>query len=836
MIQHPAFPVEPWVLRETTLHPEMLPQTESVFALANGHIGWRANLDEGEPHGLPGSYLNGVYERRPLPYAEAGFGFPESGETVINVTNGKLIRLLVDDEPFDIRYGELLGHERVLDFRAGTLTRRADWVSPAGRRVRVSSVRLVSLTQRSIAAISYQVESLDGPVRVVVQSELVTNEELPPPGGDPRVAAALEAPLESVEYGAMDGRAGLMHRTRHSDLTVSAAMQHALACDADTHTWTETRPDLARLTVGTRLQQGQPLRLVKFVAYGWSGTRSRPALQDQVEGALTVAAQTGWEGLAGEQRAYLDDFWARADVELEGDEEIQQATRFGMFHVLQAGARAEGRPIPAKGLSGNGYDGHSFWDAETFVLPVLTYTIPDAAAHELRWRQSTLPGALDRAAQLGLRGAAFPWRTISGAECSGYWPAGTAAFHVNADIAHAAAQYAEATGDEKFEERTGFDLLVHTARLWASLGHHDGGGTFRIDGVTGPDEYSAIADNNIYTNLMAARNLRAAAAVAERYPKRARELRVRADEVAAWRAAADSVVMPFDAGRGVHCQAEGFTNHQVWDFARTSPEEYPLLAHFPYFDLYRKQVVKQSDLVLAIQMCPDEFTDEEKARNFEYYEALTVRDSSLSACSQAVVAADTGHLDLAYDYLAETALMDLADLEHNTRDGLHIAALAGAWLVLVQGFGGMRYRPGQAPSFAPRLPAALTRLTFTVVLRGRSLRVEVMPGSVTYILDGEGPPLEITHHGTPVTVAPGEPETRDIPRQAARPRPSQPPGREPVRRTHDEPVRHQRGKPDSKPEGEPGGPARGARPARRSKADRHAEPAQPAGEAAPAGP
>ena len=809
MIQHPAFPVEPWCLRESTLHAHMLPQTESVFALANGHIGWRANLDEGEPHGLPGTYLNGVYERRPLPYAEAGFGFPESGETVINVTNGKLIRLLVDDEPFDVRYGELLKHERVLDFRAGTLTRRADWVSPAGRRVRISSVRLVSLTQRSIAAISYQVESLDDPVRVVVQSELVANEELPPRGGDPRVAAVLEAPLESVEFGTTAGRAGLMHRTKHSDLTVSAAMQHAVACDADTHTWTEARPDLARLTVGTRLQPGQPLRLVKFVAYGWSGTRSRPALQDQVEGALTVAAQTGWEGLAEEQRAYLDDFWARADVELEGDEEIQQATRFGMFHVLQAGARAEGRPIPAKGLSGNGYDGHSFWDAETFVLPVLTYTIPEAAAHELRWRQSILPGALDRAAQLGLRGSAFPWRTISGAECSGYWPAGTAAFHVNADIAHAAARYAEATGDEQFERTTGCDLLVHTARLWASLGHHDGAGTFRIDGVTGPDEYSALGDNNIYTNLMAARNLRAAAAVAERYPKRARELRVTADEVAAWRAAADGVVIPYDAERGVHSQAEGFTAHQVWDFAQTSPDEYPLLAHFPYFDLYRKQVVKQADLVLAIQLCPDEFTEEEKARNFEYYEALTVRDSSLSACSQAIVAADTGHLDLAYDYLAETALMDLADLEHNTRDGLHIAALAGSWLVLVQGFGGMRYQPGHPPGFAPRLPVALTRLTFTVILRGRHLRVEVMPGSVTYILDGEGPPLEITHHGTPVTVASGQPESRDIPRHAARPRPSQPPGREPARRTRDEPVRHRRGKP-----AEPARPAEPAQPSR----------------------
>jgi alpha,alpha-trehalose phosphorylase len=315
--------------------------------------------------------------------------------------------------------------------------------------------------------------------------------------------------------------------------------------------------------------------------------------------------------------------------------------------------------------------------------------------------------------------------------------------------------------------------------------------------------------------------MRAAADVAQRYPKQARELRVTTDEVGAWLAAADGIVIPYDSARGVHCQAEGFTEHQVWDFAQTSPDEYPLLAHFPYFDLYRKQVVKQADLVLAIQLCPDAFTEEEKARDFEYYEGLTVRDSSLSACSQAVVAADTGHLDLAYDYLAETALMDLADLEHNTRDGLHIAALAGSWIVLVQGFGGMRYCPGQPPSFAPKLPAALTRLTFTLILRGRHLRVEVIPSRVTYILDGDGPPLEITHYGAPVTVAPGQPETRDIPPLPARPRPSQPPGREPVRRSLPEPARRRRGQGTS--------PAERAQPAEKAARAEKAEKAAPAG-------
>ncbi|MGH9068904.1 MAG: glycoside hydrolase family 65 protein, partial [Acidimicrobiales bacterium] len=559
MIEHPAYTVEPWCLRETDLHLDVLAQSESVFALSNGHIGWRGNLDEGEPHGLPGSYLNGVHELRPLPYAEAGYGYPESGQTVINVTNAKLVRLLVDDEPFDVRYGELRSHERLLDFRSGLLRRRVEWVSPNGRQVRVRSARLVSFSQRAVAAVAYEVEPVDGPVRLVVQSELVANEALPQAGGDPRVAAAIESPLIPEEHGSRHARVVLVHRTERSRLRVAAAMDHLVEGPPSAELLSESSPDLGRVTVTATIEPGQCLRLVKLVAYGWSGVRSQPAVRDQVEAALAGAVRTGWDGLVGAQREYLDRFWDRADVHVEGDAEIQQAVRFGLFHVLQAGARAEGRAIPAKGLTGPGYDGHCFWDTETFVLPVLTYTAPDAAAHALRWRQSTLPQARERASQLGLAGAAFPWRTITGAECSSYWPAGTAAFHVGADIADAAVRYVVATGDPTFEAGVALELVVETARLWRSLGHHDGQGRFRIDGVTGPDEYSAVADNNVFTNLMAAHNLRAAAELAERHFDRARQLGIDEEEMAGWRDAASAMVVPYDPEHGVHPQAEGFT-------------------------------------------------------------------------------------------------------------------------------------------------------------------------------------------------------------------------------------------------------------------------------------
>ena len=394
MIKQTMYGTEPWRLVEKELDLDLLAQTESIFALSNGHIGLRGNLDEGDPHGLPGTYLNSMYEVRPLPYAEAGYGFPDSGQTVINVTNGKIIRLLVDDEPFDIRYGTLHSHERVLDLRAGTLTRTVDWSSPAGARIKVTSVRMVSLTQRAIAAISYTVEPVDQKLRLVLQSELVTNEEMPKRGNDPRLAAILESPLVSEENQTYDDdgapRVVLVHRTRVSELRMAAGMSHEIFGPTKMSTRTESYPDLGRSTVATELAPGEQLRIVKFIGYGWSSQRTRPALIDQIVGALAGAHLTGWDGLLAEQRQYLDEFWDGADVELDGDAEIQQAVRFGLFHILQAAARAEYRPIAAKGLTGSGYDGHTFWDTETFVLPVLMYTQPSAAADALRWRHLVL--------------------------------------------------------------------------------------------------------------------------------------------------------------------------------------------------------------------------------------------------------------------------------------------------------------------------------------------------------------------------------------------------------------------------------------------------------------
>jgi alpha,alpha-trehalose phosphorylase len=782
MIEHPNFAIEDWRGRETALDLSVLANTESIFALSNGHIGLRGNLDEGEPHGIPGTYLNSFYEVKDLPYPEGGYGYPEAGQSLINVTNGKIIRLLVDDEPFDVRYGVLRRHERVLDLREGVLRREAEWVSPAGQAIRLQTTRLVSFVHRSVAAILYEVEPLDRGASLVAQSELVANEPLPDlPTDDPRVGGKLDNVLISEDFSNHEARVTLEHRTARSGLRMAAGMDHVVDSPAETTISCESSEDLGRFTVAVDLEPGQRLRIVKFLAYGWSSQRSLTSVTDQVEAALASARHEGWDGLSAGQRDYLDEFWNVAHIEIEGDPQLQLAVRFAHFHVLQAAARAEGRAIPAKGLTGTGYDGHTFWDTEAYVLPALIYTQPDAVRDALRWRHATLDLARDRAKVLGFKGAAFPWRTIRGQETSGYWPASTAAVHVNADIARAVIRYVAATEDDEFEREVGLELLVETARLWRSLGHHDADGRFNIDGVTGPDEYSAIADNNVYTNLLAEMNLRGAADAAERHMDKARELGTDREETASWRDAASSMRIPYDERLGVHPQAQGFTDHDDWDFGNTKPEDYPLLLHFPYFDLYRKQVVKQADLVLALFARGDAFTDEEKARNFDYYERITVRDSSLSSSIQAVMAAEVGHLDLAFDYFAEAALLDLDDIHHNTRDGLHLASLGGAIVAAVSGFGGIRDHDAVI-SLMPRLPAALTRISFRFRFKGTCMKVEFDHRQAEYTVM-QGGPLELTHYGNALTVSKDSPVTAPIPRLEQRKRPSHPPGREPIPRS-----------------------------------------------------
>ncbi|AVT34255.1 family 65 glycosyl hydrolase [Plantactinospora sp. BC1] len=797
----PAPAAEPtWEIREEGLGHRALADLESVFALANGRLGVRGTLEEGGVSANPGTYLNSCYEEYDLNYPENGYAFPEQNQVLVGVPEGTRFRLFVDDRPVEPTAGGTHRHERVLDLRDGTLRRSFGWTAESGAAVEVRSTRLVSFVHPGVLAIRYEVVAADRPVRIRLHSELRANPALPErDSDDPRSPNVLERPLLPRRH-SIDGLGGLLgHQTRRSGQRIVATVTHLLdgaRAEADV----DTGPDLVRVAVEAELAPGQRLRVTKLVGYASSGQRPFDELVAEATTALAEATRRGWAGLRADQRGYLDRFWDDADVVVDGDPQLQQAVRFGLFHVLQASARAGQRPLPAKGLTGNGYDGHTMWDAETFVLPVLTYLRPEAAEAALRWRHATLDRARQRAGELRLAGAAFPWRTIDGRECSGYWPAGSAALHVNADIAAAVLRYVAATDDLAFLRDAGLELLVETARLWNRVGHHDDAGGFHIDGVTGPDEYTALGNDNLFTNVMARHNLLGAVAATERLPERARQLGVEPAELSAWRRAAEAMHLPYDAERGVHQQCAGFTALQEWDFAGTRSDEYPLLLHYPYLELYRRQVIKQADVVLAMQHCAELFTREQKARNFDYYHRRTVGDSSLSASAQAIIAAELGHLELGYAHLADSALQDLHDFPEQSRDGLHVAALAGVWLALVAGFGGLRDQ-GDELAFAPRLPAALTRLEFSLRWRGHRLRVTVTGDSATYLLrdgtdrddadrdDADEAGIRLRHHGTPLHLRPGR--SRRLPLPALPdpgPEPPAPPSRAPRRRPAGKPV------------------------------------------------
>jgi alpha,alpha-trehalose phosphorylase len=500
--------------------------------------------------------------------------------------------------------------------------------------------------------------------------------------------------------------------------------------------------------------------------------------------AMTHARQRGWRGLIDDQLGFLDQFWADADVEVEPDADLQLAIRFNLFQVLQASACLSEAPIGAKGLTGSGYSGHTFWDIEGFVAPTLTLLRPGAAARLLNWRASTLGAARQRAEVLGMKGASFAWRTVDGREVSAYWPASTAAVHLNAGISRAFALHANATGTP-LTEIGGVGVLVETARMWASIAHRDDNKQFHFLGVTGPDEYTGVVDDNVLTNLVAQRNLWGAAEACRAYPDETGTLSVTQSEADEWRRIGDSIYVPFDAARQVHPSNEGFTLYREWKFDK-DPNAYPIQKHAHYAKVYRRQVVKQADLVLALWWCPEAFTEDQKARAFNYYEQRTVRDSSLSAPVQSVVAARVGHLDLALEYLREAAYTDLCDVQQDTHQGLHLAPLAGSWLALASGFGGLKMDEDQL-HLAPRLPEGLRRIAFRVRWRGQCVLVETThAGTVIRLRDEHGPDQHVTVDGRPMLLTTGRPLRAPlVSSPPATPPPQQPPTREPGLRSRE---------------------------------------------------
>jgi alpha,alpha-trehalose phosphorylase len=748
---------EEWKLVEGIEDLEDIKTQESLFTQGNGYIGWRGNFEEGCQDGLEGNYINGFYESYPIKYPETAYGFASTGQTMLNVMNAKIIKIRACDEAITIKPGLVENYRRELDFKEGLLRRNFIYRTAKGGLLEIKTERLLSFTRPHCGVIRFEVIPLnfDGNLEIISSINMDIHNQTS--GDDPRVGSHLPGNCFTVK--SMEGENGslsLAAKTNSTGFLISCAALHEINVPAGS-VMARTEREIT-VTYTAPCRQGEKIIFTKWISYCTDkapGGSPEP-LSRKAARYVRDAAEAGYEKIKEEQREFCGNYWRYTDIKIDGDPRLQQGLRFNSFQLIQSTGRDGETSISAKGLSGEGYEGHYFWDTETFVLPFFLYNNPEICRNLLKYRYSLLDSARERATEMAhKRGALFPWRTIGGGECSAYFPAGTAQYHINADIAVAIEKYVQATEDIDFLLKYGGEILFETARLWEDLGHYsdEKNGRFCIDCVTGPDEYTALVNNNFYTNIMARENLRYASAVyalmENKYPC---ALKTLADKISldksepeAWARAAGLMYLPYDEHRGINLQDDSFMQKAEWDFQNTPKENYPLLLHYHPLVIYRHKVLKQADTILADFILDKYMTTEQIKRDYEYYEPRTTHDSSLSACIYGIVACQIGLTGKAYEHFAGALREDLDNGKMNTKDGLHIANMAGTGMCVINGFAGIRQRDTTL-IINPQKPCPWRGYSFMIRFRKRLIRLEIREEAAELRLI-EGEPISVFLNG-----------------------------------------------------------------------------------------
>ncbi len=770
----PNCPSDAWAVTEDGFSQQHNLYNETIFTLGNGYIGIRGSFEEGlngtECRTVDGIYLNGFYESVPIPHAERGYGYAVNTQTMLNVTNSKIIELFLEDERFSMLSGTVLDYKRTLNLKKGCLTRTVHWRSPAGKEVKITITRLVPFRHRHLLAFNYQVEALNFSGEITFCSSLdgaVDNhthaEE------DPRFSAKLGGLGLSVQsIAGEETRAVMQQITKRSNLKLACAMEHHLQGGSSVMVDRVETAETVAVRHRLKINQGETATLAKHVAYYTSRDYPENELANLALETVKQGVDTGFKTLLEEQLKHLADYWMKVGVNIEGDRSADQAMHLNLFHLRQAAGSNGTTGIGAKGLSSEGYDGHYFWDTEIYMIPFFSAVLPEEARKLLEYRYSILDQARVRAAVLNHpRGALYPWRTIAGEEGSSYYPAGTAQYHINAAIAYAIRKYIEMTDDYSYMLDYGAEIIFETARLWRDLGSFVSRreNQFCYNEVTGPDEYTALVSNNCYTNLMAQWHLQYAFDIAVRlkdeysdiYKELADKIDLQEEELQEWRRAAENMYIPYDETLKIHPQDDSFLDKEIWDFASTPDEKYPLLLHYHPLVIYRHQVCKQPDVILAHFLLPNRYTREQKRHDYNYYEPITTHDSSLSPSIFSIVASDLGYYEDAEEFFEISSRLDLDNLLKDTHFGLHMANMAGSWLDLTYGFAGMKTVNGEL-SFKPYLPRRWNGYSFNILFHGSQLQVEVKDNQVTYrLLHGEK--ISFKHGDEMVLMRAGEEST-----------------------------------------------------------------------------
>lgn len=774
---HPL-PVYPTSLQEKQFMIDRYTTDLSLFALGNGYLGVRGHFEEDTPNSkearlspqsVPATYINGFYETYPIRYPEGGYGYPQIGEALVAVPEGTGMTLYVDEEIVDISRGEVLYFNRQLDFHTGTLSREVHWRSPQGREIHFRITRFVSQAEKHLMTMRLDVLSLKQVTELSVHSTLIGEAEQMTQSADHRVGANLSTPIYTLKHLFTEGASGGgVFETRLSKRRLAVYLSHTLEPSEDLQASFDVSKDEAtdggRLTFALTLKHthdttppphpsaSNPWTLVKTIAYvddrsvlastdggaAKAELDAEQALLQKAKDIVETAQNKGYNAVWTEHLAHLKTFWDKSDVIIEGDAASQQAIRFSLLHLYQSTGRDGLTSIGAKGLTGPGYEGHYFWDTELYIFPFFLLTQPHIARNLLVYRYHLLPAARIRARELGYPGALYPWRTISGRECSTFFPAGTAQIHINADIMYALKQYVDWTGDQAFLWQYGLEMAVEIARFYIKRGTFcealDGRFTFFT--VTGPDEYTALVDHNAYTNVMAAFALRYTVDSINlfkdtdpiAYEAFKTRMGLRSEEVDAWHKAAERMYLPYDEKLDVIAQDATFLTKPKLLRDDIPEHERPLLMHRHYLDIYRYQVAKQPDALMICLFFPEMCPQKRLERMFDYYEPITTHDSSLSPPIFSMLAARLGRTEEAVRYFHMTARMDIDDVNRNAKDGIHAASMGGTYMTILFGFAGLRLKEaGGKPilTLSPHLPKTWQRLTFTVFIHGDPLKVSI---------------------------------------------------------------------------------------------------------------
>lgn len=733
-----------WIISDNSLKEEDLLKNESIFNVSNGYIGIRGNFEEGYPLNYPtirGSYINAFYEEVPIQYGEKAYAFPETMEKIVNVTDAQNVNIIINGERFSVFNGTVKSINRYLDMETGCYVRDIWWVSPGGLELKIKITRLASLKYLELFAIHYEIEKVNFNEGITIESEIngdVTNFT---DDSDPRVAAGHANILSVTSMVAQNNIIQVVSVTENSKMMVAVTTKHSCNVIYEVSIVKEG----SGVKSFYKTEPGN--KIINFTKYNvYTDSRRYKNLESQGVDIVEKLSCEPFKQLLEYQRVYLDEFWSLADINIEGDGKLELGLRYNLFQLLQAVGKDDKSNIPAKGLSGEGYEGHYFWDTEIYILPFFTLCYPDLAKGILKYRYTILDNARQRAIEMGhKKGAAYPWRTIAGKECSSYFPAGTAQYHINADIAYSYIQYYLATGDIDFIKEFGAEVVFETARIWLELGHFHKG-LFKIDAVTGPDEYTAIVNNNYYTNVMAKYNLKWAAILyyelLDKDPEMLKNLSDKislpAEEIESFECAYKNMYLPYDKELKINAQDDTFLSKAVWDFENTPKDKYPLLLNYHPLTIYRYQVLKQADTVLAHFLVEDDSDFETIKNSYDYYEKITTHDSSLSCAAYSIMASKIGYLDKAYEYFIETATLDLDDTHGNTKDGVHTANMGGTWMAIVYGFAGLRIKEDYISLF-PKLPKNWNGLNFKFLYKGSHIEVDVKKDKTNITVQCECP-------------------------------------------------------------------------------------------------